>query len=150
MSCKHPIEKIATKEEIEYGHDDYGSMTQDVFYYLSCKKCKKKLIMYRATVEIYEKLTGRELDTEEAKKLFKKNNELFHELDLDEKLRKSVMSNPQLEKKLEKKRKDIIKQEIEYFHMLKKYRGGTLDQNSHVKLQTIDGTFDEILSIFKS
>lgn len=153
QKCKHPIEKIVTTKKDEYSEDEYGSGTTWTTYFLECSKCKKRVELGKHWDQVlspeekhYEKLTGRELDLTELKKVFKLNNKLFHKLQgLNSKLVKEVKANPRVEKALEEKRKLINKHRLEYLQMLREFNGGHLDTMLEVEESQLDGSFDRFM-----
>jgi len=132
VNCQHPPEAITQNHEVwtdhhPYGEDDYKR------WHLVCELCEKKVELYSQyrdyhngirTADYYA-LTGRKLDLKEAKRLFKKNNWLFHEIkDFDETIKGLVMANPSLERKIEAKRKLIEKHKKELNKLITTYNGG--------------------------
>lgn len=145
--CKHPIESLRTRNETKYNEDEYGTSCATITYFLTCFECSKSIevdcsgVMYHR----YETFTGRDLGFSELKSIFKKNPTLFHRIEgIDQKLKKEVMCNPKLEKALADKQKSIKKLQVDYYKLLKKYRGGVLDDWDDSKLKELDGTFDKI------
>ena len=131
--CNHPIKNIFVAQGYDSDNDGYGGTIEWKWTFLSCSSCNKKTktkrnehtIHYGAALkEDYLELTGRPLDLKELKAIFKQNNSLFHRLyDVDYFLKKEVMSNPKLEKKIETKKLLIKKHEKELENLEREYRG---------------------------
>jgi len=110
--CNHPIEKLDT---FKHSWTDYHTFGEDrvTDCYLRCTKCKNKVRivnMYNVGVNEYKKLTGRTIDLEEMKKIFKSNNCLFRNIEgFNPDLKRITIHNPQIEAEINKEQKLIKK-----------------------------------------
>lgn len=126
--CKHPIPSLEVEGYDWIDRHPYGE-DRHTDYRLVCTGCKKHVEIGRSHsifLSDYLKLTGRTVDVfEEAKSLFKENNDIFHRIvGLHEGIKKMVMANPKLEKKIVAKQKQIEKLKKELFVLKTQYNGG--------------------------
>lgn len=136
MNCKHPIKFIKEGEEHSYLPDGWGGTAENADYWLECSKCKKRVEIYAQYhgghnglySKHYHELTGRRLDLEEMKKVFKYNNILFHNfMDLNSDLVDLVMKKPSVDRKLKKLNSTIETLAVE-LKKLEKQRDSLWDQ----------------------
>lgn len=136
MSCRHAFKNHYVKWGQWTDHHPYGEDTYDE-YHLACKKCKHEKHITdsgRILVREYEEFCGRSMSFENLQKLFRENNEIFHCLcDMDSELRRAIMSNPPLERKIQRKRTLIQKHQKELEQLVTEYETGGAIENATTK-----------------
>lgn len=137
MSKKFDVRKVHVYRMYDESPDGYGGYNSWTWYELGYEGSKKRIKLgykhqvWSVTARHYRELTTRELTIEEMKLIFKKNKDLYDNLEMtqnehDTVLRSVGKRTKKLELKIKAKKKLFKKHRTELLQMLRDYHGGEI------------------------